>query len=65
MRRQQSKKGGRKKRRGWREVEEKNPHPSLLLQAITGKYLYFLNIKVSAKGVQIRETPEISTTEAA
>lgn len=48
--RQRSKKEGRKKRSG-REVKERDPHPSLLLQALIGKYLYFLNFQVSAKGV--------------
>lgn len=50
--------GREKKRTGWR-VKERNPHPSLLLQALMGKYLYFLNLQGSAKGVGlIRETPE-------
>lgn len=41
-------KGGKKKE-GWREVKERNPHPSLLLQALVENYLYFLNLPVSAK----------------
>lgn len=46
VRRQQSKKGGRRERRGWKEVKARNPHPSLLLQAPTGKYLDFLNFYI-------------------
>lgn len=55
VRRQQSKKGGRigeKKRTGWRDVRGRNPHPSLLLQALIGKYLYFFKTsQAQQKGV--------------
>lgn len=57
--------GREKKRRGRREVRERNPHPSLLLQAFIGKYLYVPNLQVSAKGVeQIREKHLIDNINA-
>lgn len=51
VRRQQSKKGGRRERRGWKEVKARNPHPSLLLQAPIGKYLDFLNFYIWVQGI--------------
>lgn len=42
VKRQRSKKGGRRKKRtGWRDMKERNPHPSLFLYALTGKYLNY------------------------
>lgn len=32
---------GKKKRTGWRDMKERNPHPSLFLYALTGKYLNY------------------------
>lgn len=48
VRRQRSKKGGRKKERGRREVKERDPHPASFLRALIEMYLYFLNFLVSA-----------------
>lgn len=54
VRRQQSKKGGRRERRGWKEVKARNPHPSLLLQAPIGKYLDFLNFYIPLTGPYLK-----------
>lgn len=62
VRRQRSKRGGRKKERGRREVKERDPHPASFLRALVEMCLYFLKLPCLSKRADKRNTRKITST---